>query len=208
MRHGDDEDLNHVDITTPLGADEVLVEPTHRVVAAATSHRLEEDRKKTKSKKGSSSSSKGGKTEKSKSAKADKGKDKEKDKDKGGHGKEKGGAVVDNLLSLDWNVGTGNTPPRKAEPVKEAPLAKEEKRGSTAKSSSSSSSSSGSCWIPLYTDKHLTISYSATAASSDSVVALTFLAMNHSKDGCSVSAAIKLQPNHPSRRFALSLGLR
>jgi len=176
--------LNAVDIITPLGVDEVLMVPTHRVVPEATSALSTAPAKKSKE---SKKESKHGKKEGKEAAKSKKSQKDTKSPSTMGSNYE-----VDNLLGLDWNTTSSNAVDTAV------------KSQSIKPSSSSSSSMSGLFWLPLYSDKHMDISYHV-AVSSSHAVSLHLKTSNHSKDGFNVSAAIKLLPSHPCRQFIKSL---
>eukprot|EP01035_Chromulina_nebulosa_P021296 gene21296-27592_t len=185
-------DLQSVDIITPLAADEFLSVPTHRVVPDASILETA-DAKKRKSK------SKSERTTKGDHSKSSKSKDKSKDSSKSKGTKDRlGSFAVDNLLGLDFtSAGESNT---------NANANTKDNTSSTSKLEEPSSKSySGLFWLPLYSDKHMEISYHVSTSSNSNDISLVLKTCNHSKDGCSVSAAIKLLPNDPSRRFVKAL---
>lgn len=198
----DEVDLNAVDITTPLGVDEVLVVPTHRVVPDNNTTILNPTPTK-KSKSSKKESSKHSKKETTKSKKS-----------------QPTSAIisssvsshyeVDNLLGLDWNNTGSNhvvaTPSSNTAADNAVKSQSSKPSSSSATTTSSSSSMSGLLWLSLYSDKHMDISYHVSVnTTNQKKLSLHLKTVNHSKEGFNVSAAIKLLPSHPCRQFITAL---
>lgn len=171
------QDLDSVDITTPLRADEVFAVHKHREVpvsASAFSEVIEdvpEEGKKKSSKKSKDIAEEEGK--KSKKEKSKKTKTKTESE------------PADDLLLMDWN-----DPPMPSIPVMPVsrPVAavdiisdKKEKE----KDKNSKGKKGSHMWLPLLNDKTVDIYY-ATSVSSN-IVTVTLKAVNSSKTGSSVS---------------------
>lgn len=193
-------DLNSVDITTPLGADEVLRVPTHRVVESIPQRVEDDDHRKSKHKKANKKSSEKDRKKSSKSSKSEK-------VNKSGDNKD-----LDNLLGLDWNLDSNSN---SAVAPSFAPASNSFAASSSAGSSKMEKDKevagkdkeklSGLFWLPLYSDKNIEISYNVQTTSSSSEVTVVFKTLNLSKDGSRLSAAIKLSPSDPSKRFVKAL---
>eukprot|EP01037_Dinobryon_pediforme_P020266 gene20266-20844_t len=119
---------------------------------------------------------------------------------------------LDNLLGLDWNLDSNSN---SAVAPSFAPASNSFAASSSAGSSKMEKDKevagkdkeklSGLFWLPLYSDKNIEISYNVQTTSSSSEVTVVFKTLNLSKDGSRLSAAIKLSPSDPSKRFVKAL---
>jgi hypothetical protein len=179
------QDLDSVDITTPLRADEVFTVQKHREVPVSMSSAFadiaedapEEGKKKKSSKK-----------PKEKDLLEDDSKKGRKDKDKSKKTKAKP-EPADDLLMMDWN-----DPPMPSMPVMVVtrPVAavdstsdKKEKEKDKGKDKESKGKKISHLWLPLLNDKTVDIYYATSVQSN--IVTITLKAVNSSKTGSSVS---------------------
>jgi len=195
LRRKDETELDTVDLTTPLRADEVLIVPKHREVPTASvqggnldtvipvdgfpDSKQQSDKRKKRGKKRDS------KDKQSKSVKENTRTDEGKPKSK--KVSAKSSALVDDLLGLDW---TGS-----AAAVATSALVEHKKNNdSTSKEKSSSknkstSKKSGKAWLSFYSDKNVNVFYECHTIAVNRVV-LELRVVNCSKDGGIVSLDI------------------
>ena len=166
-------DLDSVDITTPLRADEVFTVQKHREVpvvlsaSGAVTQAEEGDKKKKSTKKGKDNIDKPVKREKSSSRKSK-------------------SEPAGDLLMMEWNDPPISIPsPMVSLHATTAPSQSEVLKMDKEKGKHVSSKSSKHIWLPLLSDRAIDIFYATSTASS--IVTVSLKAVNNSRTGSSVS---------------------